>query len=119
MNIYSQDTDTQRYHGSNEKEMKKYCDDVRYSEIQLEIIRYGLECGFDVSIYANPEIPAEIMQEIFFYLKSEHSFIVRYLNTAGEKDASTVLASSKTEALKKFWQQTNNIKYILEVKDSK
>lgn len=56
--------DTQRYYGMSDLRLRHYCEDTRYSEAQLEYIRYGVENGIDVSTYANPNIPADEMRKL-------------------------------------------------------
>lgn len=62
---YTESESPQRYYGLQDDTLKPYCEDMRYSEEQLEFIRYGIENGVDVSIYANPDIPADDMRKIF------------------------------------------------------
>lgn len=44
----------------------KYIDSKQYTAEQLEVIRYGLENGFDVSSYANQNLSIDEMKRRFF-----------------------------------------------------
>ncbi len=106
---YSDVTDTERYYicgGHNEK-LRKYANDVRFSNAQLTLIRYGIENGIDVTIYANPDIPEECMKQIFYALKKPRRFVVRYWqdNTVCVSYHTT---DTKLEALYEFFKRFPN-----------
>lgn len=61
---YTESESSQRYYGLQDSALRPYCEDLRYSEEQLEFIRYGIENDVDVSIYANPDIRADEMRKI-------------------------------------------------------
>lgn len=46
--------------------LDKYIDSKQYTAEQLEVIRYGLENGFDVTSYANPNLSIDEMKRRFF-----------------------------------------------------
>lgn len=68
---YSRSKETERYYGMQDPAMRSYCEDPRYSEAQLVIIRYGIENDIDVSEYADPDIPANDMREIWSRLRQD------------------------------------------------
>lgn len=61
---YIESESPQRYYGLQDAMLRSYCEDIRYSESQLEYIRYGIENGIDVSTYANPNIPEDEMRKL-------------------------------------------------------
>lgn len=101
---YNEVTDSERYYISDNSELKKYADDVRFSDAQLEVIRFGLENNIDVSVYAHPDIPITIMQTIFQYLKSNSHFIVRYKEDDNDEEIKTChfTCHTKQQALEQF-----------------
>lgn len=109
--IYSDITDAERYHDSD----NKFAKDVRFSNKQLEVIRHGIECGIDVSVYANPEIPAKIMQDILCYLKSSRYFTVRYRESIYVDAVKEwyKFAKSKDEALDIFKREMNGRYFMI------
>lgn len=61
---YTESESPQRYYGLQDAALRPYCEDLRYSEEQLEFIRYGIENNVDVSVYANPNMRADDMRKI-------------------------------------------------------
>lgn len=106
---YSDISDTERFYGSEDEELGKYCADHRFSNDQLEIIRHGIESGIDVSIYANPDIPVDIMQQLFLSLKGGHAFFVRFVEK-GKNQSIQLWSSNRTykqEVLDDFNEKMN------------
>lgn len=99
---YNPKTDTERYYVKDTPKLKEFADDVRYSNRQLEYIRFGLEAGIDVTPYANPDIPADIMRNLYHRLTQSRTFKVRYLNDADEVVTRPIEANTKTSALAIF-----------------
>ncbi len=87
----------------SENTNNSYSENVLFSNKQLEIIRCGEEAGLDVSIYANPDIPSALMEKICWYLRSKHTYVVRYTTDNGESILyKTYVTSRKQEALDSF-----------------
>lgn len=57
---YNAETDVERFYSPDDE----YSRDVRFSNAQLTQIRYGVENCVDVSVYAHPDIPYQIMEKI-------------------------------------------------------
>lgn len=115
---YSEVTDTERYYAGEGSPIKKYADNVLFSNAQLEVIRYGLECGLDVSVYANPDIPVNIMTALFNHIKIySNEYIVRY---RGETDTEVcvyeITCRNKSEALALF-ARSHDISTVIDVRD--
>lgn len=75
---YNPDTDTERYYDPD----GVYSKDVKFSNAQLCAIRYGLENGIDVSVYANPEVPAHIMRAVMEYMRREDTSKIKVYTRA-------------------------------------
>lgn len=99
---YSELTDTERFYADSQPGMKQYCDDHRFSNDQLVQIRYGIESGVDVTVYANPDIPSRVMAVILDYLKKSHLYTVRYNDSGDDILTVTCTAKSKQEAVDMF-----------------
>lgn len=118
---YNDITDTERYYifNGSKGELRKLAKDVRFSNAQLEIIRYGIECGIDYKIYANPEIPEDIMNAIFNCLNHIRNFSVRYLDNDKVICFAYYKTHTKAEALDKFYEEYPDRKdYVLDIRES-
>lgn len=115
---YNEATDTERYRAVGDTGMEKYANNILFSNAQLYIIRCGLDCGLDVSIYAHPEIPVNAMMQIFKYLKnSDKKFVVRYRGEAeNEVLVYHVTCGSKNEALNRFAKQ-HSVGLVIDIRD--
>lgn len=112
---YNEVTDTERFYVHDGSVLKKYAEDVRFSNAQLQVIRHGLENGLDVSIYANPDIPASVMQMIFTHLKNRvNHYIVRY-QEGDEIVAYPVICRLKQDALDTF-SMGHKAKQIIDIR---
>ena len=87
-----------------------YCKDYKYSDMQLQIIKRGIEAGIDVTPYAHPDIPARIMGTILEHLSESHRYVVRYRGS----DNITILedvvtANSKAKAFDEFHKKNTSV----------
>ncbi len=96
---YNIDTDTERYNDPD----STYANDPRFSNNQLEEIRYGIENGMDVTVYANPDIPPDIMRSIRRRLQGNHKYAVRFTKDDGLTICNYFcICHTKSSALHKF-----------------
>ena len=100
---YSEVTDTERFYGCEQEGMKKYCSDPRFSNNQLEVIRYGIESGVDVTPYAHPDIRPNTMMTILMQLRERKRYHIRYTRDGGDTiSVSAYFGSTKQEAINSF-----------------
>lgn len=99
---YDKKKDQIRYDVKPTDSIYPYCVDVRYSNAQLEVISDGIEVGVDVTVYANPDIPASTMRQILGSLmKCTHEFTLSYLD-GDERKSHRIFARTKKGALDTF-----------------
>ncbi len=61
--------DYERYHFfGTDTTLGKYCRDMRFSNNQLEVIRYGVEIGIDPALYAKPSMSVKEMMQKYVEL---------------------------------------------------